>query len=370
MIRTTVKLLQPSKLSIDDAFEHPYLLLSIAAICLSFIVFVIYNYYTASSSDAIQSSYSYFSKNPAIDVPVFQLETSDSNICQTRCKQDPTCDGITFDANTSLCIGSKNGVLRSDDVNFSAWVKPDTAKDPYLSKTIITSYAADPYTVKSKDIPSPSMVGQFSYSFWLNIYDWYLNFEYWKHIAHKGSEIVGTSVNCREWSEIVSLLPDQCPGFWLAPFTNNLRIAVTTEVVTPVNENPAFKDANVVICDKNTGKCILSDQLFNLNQSPDSVDNTALPIISKNIEYTDIENIPINKLYHVALTFNANIMEIYINGGLFKVVRLKGTPIFNRGNMYIKFDKSFNGAVYQMAYIPLYTKLTDIKQLYNAKPKI
>ena len=139
MIRTTVRLLKPSRITIDDVFEHPYLLLSVVAICLSFIIFVIYNYYTSSTSDAIKPSYSYFSKNPAIDVPIFQVETTDSITCQTRCKQDPTCDGITYDVNTSLCIGSKNGVLRTDDVNFSAWVKPVTEKDPYLSKTIITA---------------------------------------------------------------------------------------------------------------------------------------------------------------------------------------------------------------------------------------
>jgi hypothetical protein len=99
-------------------------------------------------------------------------------------------------------------------------------------------------------------------------------------------------------------------------------------------------------------------------------DQSQQPIISKNLEYVDIENIPINKLYHIAVSFNNSIMEIYTNGGLYKAITLKGQPIFNKGNMYIKFDKSFNGTIYQLSYTPLNTKLSDIVTFYNSKPKI
>jgi hypothetical protein len=368
MIRTTVKLLKPTRLTLDDIFEHPYLLLSIVAICLAFIIFILYNYYISTTDSKILTSYTFFSKNPALDPPIYQVETPDSITCQTRCIQDPTCDGFTYDTNNSLCIGVKNGILKSEDANFSAWVKPVTVKDPYMSKTILTGYANNPFTVKYQDIQPPVQIGQFTYSLWINITDWYLNFEYWKHIAHKGSPIEGNLVNYREWSDIVNQLPDQCIGLWLAPFTNNLRIAVTTESITsPDNDNKVYDDANVVLCNTKINKCILSDQLMNINKD---IKDAAHPIISKNLEYVDINNIPINKLYHIAVSFSNNMMEIYTNGRLFKVVTLKGQPIFNRGNMYIKFDKSFNGTVYQLAYTSLYTKISDISQFYNSKPQL
>lgn len=367
MVRQTVKLMKPAILTLDDAFEHPYLMLSIVAICIGFIIFIMYNYYSANEYNTIKSNSTYFGKNPITDTPVFSVETVDSISCQTRCIEDPRCDGMTYDSSNSLCVGAKNGVLRSDASNYSAWVKPPTTIDPYLSKTIITSYADSTYTVKNQKIPAPSIVGQFAFAFWININDWYHNFQYWKHIAHKGTPLDG-AINFQQWSDLTTAIPEQCIGLWLAPYTNNIRIAVSTEVITATGGNPVYGDANINLCNSTTGACALTDQLFNVNTNDNTVANRA--VISNVVEFVDLMNIPINSLYHVAVVFNGNIMEIYTNGGLNKAVALKGQPIFNNGDMTVKAEKSFSGVIYQMCYVPLLTSVANIGEFYASKPKL
>jgi hypothetical protein len=332
-----VRLLQPSKLTVNDVFEHPYLLLAIVAIGLSFVIYVLYMYYASNSQLNIKPNYTYFGKNPISDAPLYSVETPDATTCRTRCIEDPACDGITYDSLNSLCIGSKNGVLREDDTNYSAWVKPVVAIDVYLSKTIIVSFTDMEYTVKNSAITQPYVVGQFTYATWLNISEWYDNFEYWKHIAHKGTAPAG-SYNYRIWSDVIADVPDQCIGLWLAPFTNNLRIAITTEIT----ETAPFEE--------HAGTTATANRIM--------------------VEHADVQNIPINTLYHLAVAFNGSLMEIYTNGGLYKVVELRGLPRTNGGDMYVKHEKTFNGGIYQMCYTPMLTKIADIAQFASSKPKV
>lgn len=376
MDRTTVKLLKPGRIQLGDVFEHPYLLISIFAIALSFIIFVLYKYYIISTSVNLQNGYTFFSKNPVLDPPVFTERLGDGAECKARCEADPLCEGITFDTNNFMCIGSKNGVMIPATAEYSAWIKPAVAIDPYLTKTIITSYANSPVSVKSSDIAEPSIIGQMTFSMWLNITDWYNNFQYWKHVAHKGTNILDNSINCQQWSDVCNLLPDQCIGIWLAPYSNNLRIAVSTELEITASMKlhetghtnssiaPLYLDANVMSCNTQTKTCYLTDS--NINIKPGVGD--ASVTFSKSIEYIDIQNIPINRFYHIAVAFDGKMMNIYTNGGLYISKQLNGVPIFNHGAMYVKYDRSFSGQVLELAYVPLLTTSSDISKFYNARP--
>jgi hypothetical protein len=364
MIRRTVKLLKPANITLDDVFEHPYLLLSIIAICFSFIIYIIYNYYTSVTSDSILSNYSYYSKDPVKDPPIFTLKSADSTICQTRCKEDPLCDGMTYDTVSSTCVGVKNGVLLVNDPNYSAWIKPIVQKDPYMLKTVLSSFTDSPNSVKQVEIPSPSIIGQFTFALWINITDWYFNFEKWKHVAHKGTDVT-TPISYTNWSDVVATFPEQCVGFWLAPYTNILRISVTTEEIKVIGAI-TYNDGNIITC--NNGKCSITDELFNVSKDENTEAGDSRASINKSVEFIDVKDIPINNLYHIAVTFNGNLMEIYVNGGLHQVETLKGQPLFNNGNMYIKYDSSFNGIIYQLSYVPLYSLSTDINKFYGNKP--
>lgn len=349
MYRHTIKLLRVRRLSLTDAFEHPYLLLFIIAIALAFIIYVIYNYYISNKNSTLQTGYTFFGKNPITDVPVFTNTTADATSCMTLCNQNPKCQGITYDTSNSLCVGTDNGQLLSDNANYSAWIKPTSkiSTDAFLSKTMITNFTNTALSVNQNTIPQPSIIGQFTFSFWINIIDWYNNFKYWKHIAHKGTAIT-SPINYQEWSDVITSYPEQCIGLWLAPFTNNLRIAITT--AQPLKQTFSQIDEE--------------DKIQNENQNQ----NPIMDFKTSSIEYFDISNIPINTLYNITICFNNNIMEIYTNGNLLNAAQLKGIPIFNKGNMFIMNDKTFSGGIYNLLYVPSLITYSNITKIYSTKP--
>jgi hypothetical protein len=343
MYRKTLKLLKVKRLSLEDSFDHPYLLITIFSIGIAFIIYVINNYYTNSTISKMKLGYTFFGKNPIKDIAVFTNTTVDSTACMTLCNQNPKCQGITYDTTNSSCVGTANGQLLSDDSNYSAWIKPTSVatKDAFLSKTLITAFTNTPLSVNQITIPQPSLVGQFTFSFWINITDWYANFKYWKHVAHKGTAI-SAPINYQEWSDIIATYPDQCIGLWLAPFTNNLRIAITT--AQPITTSPI--------------------------QQEDETEMSTVIFNTSSIEYFDIPNIPINTLYNITTCFNENLMEIYTNGNLLNSIQLKGIPVFNKSNMFIMYDKTFIGGIYNLLYVPSRIKYSNITSIYSSKPVI
>ena len=111
-------------------------------------------------------------------------------------------------------------------------------------------------------MPFPYEVYNFNFSFWLKIIDWYNStHSYWKCVFFKSpnqhlnenNKIIKTS----KWEEIVDELPDQCIGVWLAPFTNNLRICITTERET--TKTISLPQPNKQICTSTS--CLYTNDL-------------------------------------------------------------------------------------------------------------
>ena len=90
----------------------------------------------------------------------------------------------------------------------------------------------------------------------------------------------------------------------------------------------------------------------------------------KQIEYYDLRNIPINKLFQVSVVMYKKTMEVYFNGKIKQIVKLRGIPQFNSENIYAKFDKTFDGEIYNLNYVPVEGKKNNITTLYNEKPTI
>lgn len=90
----------------------------------------------------------------------------------------------------------------------------------------------------------------------------------------------------------------------------------------------------------------------------------------KKMEYIDIKNIPINEPFFIGLSFKKNILELYFNGKLKETKQIDGEIDFGSGNVYAKYNKTFDGNLYQLAYSPININYNMMKKLYDEKPKL
>ena len=81
-----------------------------------------------------------------------------------------------------------------------------------------------------------------------------------------------------------------------------------------------------------------------------------------NIEYCDIDKIPIKTLTNLVFVVNGKEISIYVNGILSKICVLLGTPVFNKNAMYFNHERSSDGYIKKFKYIPY--PITD-KQVRN-----
>lgn len=230
-------------LNIDiDVTNNPLLMGIIFIIAIFFIIFVFYNYsYTA---DNIKESSTYYGKDILNFKPIFELETEKLEDCVDRCDNDIYCSGITYNLSNKKCVGTKEGFLRKDDNNFIAYIKPKNLQN-FDKDNILSGFVSDYKVIPNNEIQKPRFVGEFSNLFWINIQNWYDGFETWKHVMHKGTDFQG-NLNFKNWDNIEKNIPEQSPGVWLAPYTNNLRICFTTEDKKP--DTSKYNHSHVQIC--------------------------------------------------------------------------------------------------------------------------
>ena len=299
--------------------------LTFAVITLALLItgYIVYYYYS-HGKETTMAGYTFLPKDIVNTDPIFRGEAQDTNECIDRCIRDPLCHGMTFDLDSNQCVGSNDGQIRKDNSHYIAWEKGDTDLSKLFKTSLLSGYATSQQVVPSLKIGKPVVLNQCMFSFWVNVSDHYKNFEYWKHIFHKGTmPDVSGEINYKDWSDLITDYDDQYIGAWLAPFTNNMRIAITTE-----------KDSY------------------------------------KQIEYHDINNIPINELFFVSVVIKSDYMEIYRNGKLEKIIKLDGEPQFNNSDLYIKNDKTFGGSLHNLSYIGIPTSHVEVASIYNEIPRL
>jgi hypothetical protein len=217
-----------------NIFYNLYLTGIIIILAFFFIGYTIYIYMNKLKVDEVKGSSSFYGEDINIYEPLFKEQVNTINECITMCKNDIICDGITYNDKSQLCTGTKKGLLRNETSDYNAWIKPEPLKlnnndTQDFSKSIILGYTKTSKTISGINLSNPYEIGHFSYSFNLTIYDFYKNYGSWRHVFHKGTHInVGNFINYQSWENLILDFPLQSIGVWLAPFTNNLRIAVTT----------------------------------------------------------------------------------------------------------------------------------------------
>ena len=213
----------------------------------------------------------------------------------------------------------------------------------------------------------------FSYKLISPVYDFNKNYGSWRHIFHKGTDIKnGAILDYQSWENLVKDIPNQVIGVWLAPFTNNLRIAVKTTTLSNRTYG-SYADAFVEKCD-DTGNCFITDMpsgkwTDNSKASDGSNPNTK---VDSYLEYfdQDLQNIPINSQVNIIINFRNNNAEVYYNGKIVKITQLDGTPNSDKSNLYVLNDKTVNCEISNLLYFPDAIKLSDVQQIISIAPQI
>jgi len=356
-------------------FSNTNIIILILVIALLFIGYVVYKYFYASVDNLIQNNSSYYGTNILLYEPLFQQTTNTIKDCIDMCNNDITCDGITYNNDTQICMGTKNGQIRNETSAYSAWVKPPNAtteKNTDFKKAILVGYTKSSRVINGLKISNPYMLGHFCYSFNLTIYDFYKHYGYWRHIFHKGTDITtGTTLSYQSWENLVKDIPNQVIGVWLAPFSNNLRIAVSTTSLSNRSYG-SYADAFVEKCTAD-GDCLITDMPSGKWADTSKAGDGSNPKtkLESYVEYfdQDLQNIPINSQINITINFRNNIAEVYFNGKIVKITQLDGTPNADKSNLYIMNERTANCEISNLIYYPDALKLKEINDIINIAPQ-
>ena len=358
-------------------FSNTYYLIFIVITTLLFIAYSVYYYIKTNNIINIIANSSYYGKDITLYEALFQETAVQMTDCIALCENNILCDGVTYNDDTQICSGTKNGQIRNEDSNISAWVKPPNTKIENtnkldFTKMILVGYTNTSKVVKNNLIQNPYTIGFFSYSFNLTIYDFNKNYGSWRHIFHKGSPIdTNTIINYQSWENLIVDFPIQSIGVWLAPFTNNLRIAVTTTSFSNKNSG-SYEDAFIEKCSCLTSDCYITDMPNGkwVDKSLSGDNTITRPKISTYIEFfdSDLQNIPINKELNITVNLLGTNAEVYFNGKIIKVYKLDGVPSVNNTNLYVMYNNSFGGEISNLLYYPEALKLPDIKTILTLAP--
>jgi hypothetical protein len=153
------------------------------------------------------------------------------------------------------------------------------------SSMVIPQNPEDPETVILYRSDNEDEGIEFTYTYWMLIDNYEYKTNEWKHILHKGNK-EGT--------------PNMCPGFWLHPNKNSMRVYFNT---------------------------------------------------MKNMkEYFDIDNMPLKKWICVTLTVKQRVVECFINGMLKKRHTLSSIPRQNFGELWLNLFGGFDGYLSKVQY--------------------
>jgi hypothetical protein len=361
----------------ESSGQNSIIYILLFGFALFLMVYIIYTYFRPSQ---VSKGYTYYASDINNLNPLFSEKVQNVTECVDLCKKQPNCDGITFSEKKNVCIGQNEGRLRTDTDEYSAWVK--TKKFDALKtfgeinslndgqRLLSNLNSKSRVVIDTSKIPIPPLLDQFSFSFWITIYDWYSNYSYWRHIFHKGTAFDQETnrkiktLKIRNWEQIVEDLPNQCVGVWLTPFQNNIRIAVTTKAPGFIPQ--VYDEANVEKCgidESGLNDCWITD----LTDDPKF---KQVPKVIKSVmkvEYVDIQDMETGVPTNIAVNIKGNIIEVYVNGK-YKVSQiLAGTPVWNEGDMYIHNPVSYKGILEDFRSFPGIVNQTNINDIYKYK---
>jgi len=143
-----------------------------------------------------------------------------------------------------------------------------------------------------------------------------------KHIFHKGNDSLDFGKE-REKGESNTMglnFPNNAPGLYITPHTNNLLVVMNT-----------FDNIN---------------------------------------EEVVIEDIPLNKWINVIIRVENDNLDVYVNGTIVKRHKLKGVPKQNYGDVFVSMNGGFNGFTSSLRYWNYALGTAEIQRVVNQGPNM
>ena len=160
---------------------------------------------------------------------------------------------------------------------------------------------------------------EFTWSCWIYIKDLTYNTNQYRCIFYKGNDYYpNANSNADKETSIGLNFPNNAPGLYIAPNTNDLVVFMNTFKV--INEQVTVKD------------------------------------------------IPINKWVNVIIRCQNTTLDVYINGTIAKSLQLHGVPKQNYGNVYVAPQGGFSGYISNLWYYNYALGTADINRLVNKGP--
>lgn len=159
---------------------------------------------------------------------------------------------------------------------------------------------------------------EFTWSVWMFIDDvTYLKDQY-RHIFHKGNLNISTSSDGE--TEKGLNFPNNAPGLYLLPHTNDLLVKMNT-----------FSNIN---------------------------------------EDVKVSNIPINKWINVLIRVQGKTLDVYINGLIVARKQLTDVPKQNYDNVYINQNGGFSGYISDLRYFDHAISITEVNRIMRKGPNL
>ena len=87
-------------------------------------------------------------------------------------------------------------------------------------------------------------------------------------------------------------------------------------------------------------------------------------------EFVDVDNIPLNKWFNVAICMKQQILDVYINGNVVKSKKLDGLPKQNYGDLYINAFQGFSGYMSNIRYYDYYMSYSELSSNLGIGPSM
>jgi len=158
---------------------------------------------------------------------------------------------------------------------------------------------------------------EFTWSVWIYIEDLTYNSGKYRCVFYKGNDYAKNPNASSEETQGLNF-PNNAPGLYIAPNTNNLIVIMNT---------------------------------FN--------------VINEEIHINDI---PMNKWVNVIIRCQNNTLDVYINGTIIKSHNLHGVPKQNYGDVYVAPNGGFDGYISNLWYYNYALGISEINRLTNNGP--
>ena len=183
--------------------------------------------------------------------------------------------------------------------------------------------------VKAKKLPINKTSNNYAYSLWFYVKDWQYKLTDSKELLRRSNSGSGSG-------------EDSNPNITLAPYENNINIAITT-YPTHGGQGTAHTD---------------SESDFGSGSTSG---------IGKNTHNCTIRNFPLQKWCNLIISLNGRSLDVYIDGKLVRTCVLPGVPKINSdADVFITPDGGFSGWTSNLQYFP---NPLNPQQAYNIYKK-